>query len=106
MKECYAVLHALRRWSHLLQSQPFHVYCDNTSVLGALHRGYSQAAALNSTVRKVCDLLDRTIKPTFFQMSYIRSEDNFADAPSRGAAIDLEQLRSLVAPLGSGGVVA
>jgi hypothetical protein len=64
-------------------------YCDNTSWLGALRRGWSPSYDLNRQVIAIFRLLHNT--STSIALYYISSEDNPADGPSRGLSTTLDE---------------
>ncbi len=79
--EAHAVLNGL---STLLPNGGFvHVIIDNTSVQGALRKGYSRNFFINKVITKVQKIY------TIIRISYIKSEDNPTDPMTHGRAPDM-----------------
>jgi ribonuclease HI len=82
--EVMAVVQAFRAFD--LRGADVHVLVDNTSALAGIKRGYSAAYAINNRLGELAEL---TSELRILSVDYVASEDNWADAPSRGHALQL-----------------
>lgn len=78
--EAKAVAKTLKRFRHTIAGKSVRVYIDNTSVLGALRKTHSASFELNAEIQDIID----TMPGAKFTFEYVASQDNFADARSRG----------------------
>ena len=91
-KESMAIVLALEHFASLLHGRDIILKIDNTSVIGALRKGYSPSFRMNSRVTEALDALHDREGATF-AFEYVPSKDNLADFPSRnpgnhGARLD------------------
>ena len=79
--ELRAVVYAARTLPAQLVPTPVHFYVDNTTAISAIRRTRSQIFTLNEITRALfAELLPKNYLPT---VSYVQSEFNLADTPSR-----------------------
>ena len=83
--EAQAVFNAVTHFWPQLRGKPLQLYVDNTSVIGALNKGYSPSFNLNKQILKACNAL-QSIPVT---IRYIHTSINPADAPSRDPTASL-----------------
>jgi hypothetical protein len=60
----------------------FHVHSDNEGVIGALDGGKSRNPEQNRVLRRIVSLMRS--HSIWMTITYVRSDDNIADKPSRG----------------------
>ena len=82
-REAYAVLVALRKWTHLFQGRNLHLRCDNTTTIAAIQSGKAQEPYLRRVVREIWYVVATNDINLF--ISHLSSKENaIADALSRG----------------------
>jgi hypothetical protein len=95
--EVAAVHEALAAFSTHLQDSVLHLHVDNTAAKAGVARNYSPSFAVNNELGKVARAV-ASLHATISDISYVRSEDNPADHPSRGV-FDVELLKTAVSAL-------
>ena len=93
---------ALAFKSHLRKCKTIRIVVDSTTAGYALAKGASPSFAVN---QEVLGALKELPKDAFITASYIKSEDNPADNPSRGKSFSFSQLSSAVGLVDSYSVV-
>eukprot|EP00796_Vickermania_ingenoplastis_P005919 gene5919-gene4333 len=87
--ESRAVALALRSFASLIPTR-LTILVDNTSLLGAARKGHTKSRALAVELEGVQALLQEL--GTTASYGYVRSENNTADAPSRGLGVSERHL--------------
>lgn len=85
VKELYAVLVALRKFSDVIAGRLLRVYVDNNTALSYLVKRGGRIPLLNRITRSICDLLANLGARALFLR--VPSGENPADAPSRAHRI-------------------
>ena len=88
--ELLALRRMLVHWANRLDATQLRIMVDNTTAKAALLNGRSGSYHINQEVSSIDDLLAKCASTT---IHYIKSEDNPADAPSRGTTTDFGQAR-------------
>jgi hypothetical protein len=91
VKEMKAVKFGLLEHKDALQGQVVLLHQDNQAVVGALRNFSSSCPAMMVELREILAILD--LYNIRFQVVYVRSADNLADAPSRLRGLDMWSLR-------------
>jgi hypothetical protein len=97
--EMIALHRAVLRFSEAIGSSPVLILIDNTSVKFSLKKRFSPSLPLNEALHDCATAL-RTL--AISEIRYIRSANNFADLPSRGAAPDLTAVEHFILHSASG----
>jgi hypothetical protein len=95
-RETMAVSLGITAFRDKLKSSSFHLHVDNTAAMWSIAKGYSRAYFLNSRVSELRQVLASLHSK--FDISFVCSENNIADGPSRG------KIAQLTSPEGLGGL--
>ena len=88
IKEMYACCRAVEHTCTIARNAKIEIGIDNTAVVGALRGRYSSNQIANDFIKRI-DVALRQADCTL-EVIPLRSEDNPADAPSRGKFVDVE----------------
>ncbi len=80
-RETMAVTNAARAFDGYLRGASFELHVDNTSAMWTIARGYSRSYNLNTRVTELRSVIGYL--GAEFTIHYVRSAQNWADAPSR-----------------------
>jgi hypothetical protein len=92
-RETMAVSLAITAFRDRLRSSSFHLHIDNTAAMWSIAKGYSAAYFLNARVAELREVLAPL--NARFDISFVSSQDNVADGPSRGKNAQLTSPRGL-----------